>query len=120
MNWSVKTMSPGMYSSRSEPTVDGASMRLTPSCFSAWMFARAGMSVGRMACFLPCLGRNATFLPFNSPMVMASEGFPYGVSRLTSFVIVKSFGSLRPVPPIIPISACMQSNCWRLAYKNNA
>ena len=35
---------------------------------------------GGIVCFFPCLGKNAIFLPLNSPIVIESEGFPYGVS----------------------------------------
>ena len=67
------------------------------------------MSVGRMVCSFPCLGRNATVLPPNSPIVMASEGLPYGVSTVISWMFLRSLGSYRPVPPITPNSACMKA-----------
>ena len=58
-----------------------------------------------MVCFFPCLGMKAIFLSLKSPIVIVSEGLPYGVSIEISFVSWSISESYIPVPPKIPISA---------------
>jgi hypothetical protein len=76
MNWSVKTMSPGLNSSLREPTVDEAKILVTPSFLNAHMLARLFTSVGRMVCLVPWRARNPTRLPANSPMVNGLDCTP--------------------------------------------
>ena len=73
--------------------MEAASIRFTPNCLRANMLALTLMSVGRIVCNFPCRGRNATDLPLISPMVIVSEGLPYGVSIFISWTFLRSLGS---------------------------
>ena len=65
-----------------------------------------------MVCFFPCRGINAIFLSLNSPIVIESEGLPYGVSTDTSVAFFSKPESYIPVPPKIPISA----SAWKKTF----
>ena len=74
----------GAYCSLSEPTADTEKMVCTPSIFIAKTFARKFSSDGSSGARAPWRGRNATRLPSSSPTTIASEGWPNGVSTVTS------------------------------------
>ena len=80
MNWSGTTTCRGANSSFSEPTAETERSCCTPSAFSAQMLARKLSSDGRMRWPRPWRGRKATRLPSSSPMTIASDGVPNGVS----------------------------------------
>src|ERR1044071_3624010 len=74
------------------------------------MLARKLISVGRMRCPRPCRARNATLRPSRAPSTYASEGSPNGVCTVTSRTSVSPGMEYRPLPPIMPISACCKES----------
>src|SRR5579871_3965539 len=72
------------------------------------MFARKFNSVGRIRCPRPCRARNATFRPSSVPSTYASDGEPNGVSTFVSRTSLKPGIEYSPLPPTIPISACVK------------
>src|SRR5882762_2030675 len=70
------------------------------------MFARKFSSLGRSLCPRAWRARNATLRPSSVPRTYASEGSPNGVCCNTSRASLKPGMWYRPLPPIMPISAC--------------
>src|SRR6202521_5818939 len=70
------------------------------------MLARKLSSLGRMRCPRAWRAKKATLRPSSTPQTYASEGAPNGVFTRTSFTLVSPGIEYRPLPPIIPISAC--------------
>src|SRR3981081_3435832 len=70
------------------------------------MFARKFSSLGRSLCPRAWRARNATLRPSRVPRTYASEGSPNGVCCCTSCASLKPGMWYRPLPPIMPISAC--------------
>src|SRR5215470_2924518 len=74
------------------------------------MLARKLISVGRMRCPRPWRARNATLRPSSEPSTKASEVSPNGVCTVTSRTSVSPGMEYRPLPPIMPISACCKES----------
>lgn len=74
-----RTNAPGGISSRKDPTALKARIALTPSDFSAAMFAREGTAEGEIVCPGPCRARKATRVPEGKEqMVIGDDGKPHG------------------------------------------
>lgn len=79
MIWDGIAKSPGLISSRREPTAENARMARTPRDFRAAMLARAGTAEGAMLWPIPCLARKATWVPEGrAQMVIGELGKPQG------------------------------------------
>src|ERR1700674_5648067 len=70
------------------------------------MLARKFSSLGSSLCPRAWRARNATLRPSSVPRTYASEGSPNGVCCCTSCASLKPGMWYRPLPPIMPISAC--------------
>src|SRR5258708_1438424 len=70
------------------------------------MLARKFSSLGSSLCPRAWRARNATLRPSRVPRTYASEGSPNGVCCSTSCASLKPGMWYRPLPPIMPISAC--------------
>src|ERR1700690_547109 len=70
------------------------------------MFARKFNSLGSNVCPRACRARNATLRPSSVPRMYASEGSPNGVCCRTSLTSLKPGMWYKPLPPMMPISAC--------------
>src|ERR1700687_4340735 len=70
------------------------------------MLARKFSSLGRSLCPRAWRARNATLRPSSVPRTYASEGSPNGVCCSPSCASLKPGMWYRPLPPIMPISAC--------------
>lgn len=83
MIWDGMAKSPGLTSSRRDPTAEKARMARTPRDLRAAMLARAGTAEGAMLCPVPCLARKATCLPEGrAQMAMGELGNPQGCFRM--------------------------------------
>src|SRR5208337_791879 len=105
-NWSGITKSSGLCSSFSEPTAETETMRSTPNCLKPCILARKFSSLGSSLWPRAWRARKATLRPSSVPRMYASEGSPKGVCCSTSCASVKPGMWYRPLPPIMPISAC--------------
>src|SRR5437868_1240371 len=74
------------------------------------MFARKFSSLGEMRCPRPCRERNATLRPSSVPRTYASDGAPNGVVCVISLMSVRPGIEYKPLPPMIPISACCNTH----------
>ncbi len=107
-NWFGITKSSGLCSSFSDPTAETEIMRSTPNCLKPKMLARKFSSLGKIVCPRAWRARNATWWPPSVPRMYASEGSPNGVCCWTSRASANPGIWYRPLPPIMPISACFK------------
>lgn len=77
--WSGMTKSPGLISSRREPTAEKANIVDTPRDLRAAIFALEGTLEGAMEWLIPCRAMKAICWPDGSAaMDIGDEGYPHG------------------------------------------